>query len=455
MFRKILVANRGEIALRVIRACRELGIASGAVYSEADSESLHLRAADETICIGPPPSSKSYLDQERILEAARQSGADAIHPGYGYLAENGDFADSCERQGIAFIGPTPDCLRLTGDKLAAKKTMQSASVPVVPSSRGAVRTIEEAEDFARTTGYPVMIKASAGGGGRGIRVCRDGSMLREELSVARAEARAAFGNEEIYVEKYISSPRHVEFQVLADRFGNIAHLGERECSVQRRFQKLIEESPSPTLSQQLRQQMGEAAIRAMKAVGYRNAGTVEFLLDRKRNFYFIEINSRIQVEHPVTELVTGIDLVKEQIRLASGEQLGYESAEIALRGSAIECRINAEDPDRGFLPCPGRIEKFHSPAGPGVRLDTHLYQGYELPVFYDSLVAKLIAYAADRPAAIAVMRRALGEFEIYPIKTAISLYRQIMDDPEFIAGELDTGYMKKFVQDEDEDEDED
>jgi acetyl-CoA carboxylase biotin carboxylase subunit len=455
MFGKILVANRGEIALRVIRACRELGIASAAVYSEADSESLHLRWADEKLCIGPPPSNKSYLDQERILGAAQQCGADAIHPGYGYLAENGDFAEKCEQAGIAFIGPTPDCLRLTGDKLAAKQAMQSAAVPVVPSSPGAVQTVDEADAFARTVGYPVMIKASAGGGGRGIRVCPDAATLREELAIARAEARAAFGNDEIYIEKYLSGPRHVEFQVVADCSGNIAHLGERECTVQRRFQKLIEESPSPALSPELRHQMGEAAIRAMRAVGYRNAGTVEFLLDQDRNFYFIEINSRIQVEHPVTELVTGIDLVKEQIRLACGEPLGYASADIVFRGAAIECRINAEDPDRRFLPCPGRVDRYHPPSGPGVRFDTHLYQGYELPVFYDSLLGKLIAHAADRPAAIAVMRRALGELVIFPVKTTIPLHVKVMEDPAFQAGELDTGYIKKFVPDDDDDDDED
>ncbi len=455
MFGKILVANRGEIALRVIRACRELGIACVAVYSEADGESLHLRWADEKICIGPPPGGKSYLDQERILAAAQQCGADAIHPGYGYLAENGDFAERCEKQGMVFIGPSPECLRLTGDKLAAKQAMHKAGVPVVPSSRGAVADVTEAEVFADRAGYPVMIKASAGGGGRGIRVCGDTEALRGEFAIARAEARAAFGNDEIYLEKYLSSPRHVEFQVVADAFGNIAHLGERECTIQRRFQKLIEESPSPALSEELRQQMSDAAVQAMRAVGYRNAGTVEFLLDRDKRFYFIEINSRIQVEHPVTELVTGIDLVKEQIRLAAGEQLGYASAEVAFRGSAIECRINAEDPERNFLPCPGRVERYHAPSGPGVRIDTHLYQGYELPVYYDSLLAKLVAHAPARPAAIAVMKRALQELEISPVKTTVPLYLRIMDDATFGAGDFDTGFIRRFVPDDDNDDDDD
>ena len=330
-----------------------------------------------------------------------------------------------------------------------------AGVPVVPSSEGAVADVAEAEAFADRIGFPVMIKASAGGGGRGIRVCGDAETLREQFAIARAEARAAFGNDEIYVEKFLSSPRHVELQVLADGFGNIAHLGERECTIQRRFQKLIEESPSLALSQQLRQRMGEAAVRAMRAVGYRNAGTVEFLLDRDKRFYFIEINSRIQVEHPVTELVTGIDLVKEQIRLAAGAELGYTSADVAFRGSAIECRINAEDPERNFLPCPGTVERYHAPSGPGVRIDTHLYEGYELPVYYDSLLAKLVAYAADRPAAIAVMKRALAELEIAPIKTAVPLYERVVDDPAFRAGEFDTSYIKKFVADDEDDDDED
>jgi acetyl-CoA carboxylase biotin carboxylase subunit len=453
MFSKILIANRGEIALRVIRACKELGIKSVAVYSEADDTSSHLQLADEQKCIGPPISAKSYLNIESIIQAAKETRAEAIHPGYGYLAESEEFAKACESQGFLFIGPTPQNLRLAGDKITAKKIIHDAGVPVIPSSPGGVGTVEEATRLSSEIGYPVMIKASGGGGGRGMRICEDEEMLHEEFSVAKMEARAAFGNDEVYIEKFILEPRHIEFQVLADKSGNVAHLGERECTIQRRYQKLIEESPSPRLTTDLRKVMGDAAITAAKAVKYLNAGTVEFLMDRDGNFYFMEINARIQVEHPVTELVTGIDLIKEQIRLASGEKLGYSFDDLNRKGWAIECRINAEDPERNFLPSPGIIEEYHPPGGFGIRLDTHLYQGYELPIFYDSLVAKLISYDLTRDGAIRIMRRALEEFTIKPLKTTIPLYLEIMDDPSFQEGEFNTGFINKFVPDEDEDED--
>ncbi len=453
MFSKILIANRGEIALRVIRACKELGIKSVAVFSEADDTSLHLQLADEQKCIGPPISAKSYLNIEGIIKAAKETRAEAIHPGYGYLAESEEFAKACESQGFLFIGPTPQNLRLAGDKITAKKIIHDAGVPVIPSSPGGVGTVEEATRLSSEIGYPVMIKASGGGGGRGMRICEDEEILHEEFSVAKMEARAAFGNDEVYIEKCILEPRHIEFQMLADRFGNVAHLGERECTIQRRYQKLIEESPSPRLTTELRKVMGDAAITAAKAVKYFNAGTVEFLLDRDGNFYFMEINARIQVEHPVTELVTGIDLIKEQIRLSSSENLGYTFDDLNRKGWAIECRINAEDPDRNFLPSPGIIEDYHPPGGFGIRLDTHLYQGYELPIFYDSLVAKLISYDLTRDGAIRIMKRALEEFTIKPLKTTIPLYLKIMDDPSFQEGEFNTGFINKFVPDEDEDED--
>jgi acetyl-CoA carboxylase biotin carboxylase subunit len=455
MFSRILVANRGEIALRVIRACKEVGIETVGVHSEADIDSLHLQLADQKVCIGPAVSAKSYLDIESIVDAAASSGADAIHPGYGYLAENRRFAERCEERGIAFIGPTPANLGLAGDKIAAKRIIEQAGIPVVPSSREGVGSVEEAIAVSAEIGYPVMIKAAGGGGGRGIRICLDAEGLREDFPVAKMESKAAFGNDELYIEKSITRPRHIEFQVLADRFGNVAHLGERECTIQRRYQKLIEESPSPALSSALRREMGEAAIETARAIDYFNAGTVEFLLDGEDRFYFMEINSRIQVEHPVTELVTGVDLVKEQIRLSSGEELGYTFDDLHTRGWAIECRINAEDPGRNFLPCPGIIERYRPPAGFGVRVDSHLYQGYELPVFYDSLIAKLISYDLSRQGAIAVMRRALAEFTISPIKTTIPLYLEIMEDAGFNAGEFDTGFIAKFVPEELDDDDED
>jgi acetyl-CoA carboxylase biotin carboxylase subunit len=453
MFSKILIANRGEIALRVIRAARDLGIASVAVYSEADAESLHVRHADESFCIGPPMSAKSYLNMEAIIEAAKRAGAEAVHPGYGYLAENGDFGRACRKAGLVFIGPSPETLDLAGDKVRAKAIVNEAGVPVVPSSPAGVGSIDEAARFAAAIGYPVMIKASAGGGGRGIRICPDETMLREDFAVARAEVKAAFGDDTLYVERCLVDPRHIEFQVLADSRGNVIHLGERECSIQRRYQKLIEEAPSPAVTPELREVMGRAAIEAASAVNYFNAGTVEFLLDRDGNFYFMEINARIQVEHPVTEMVTGVDLVKEQIRLADGGRLDYTFEDLHLKGWAIECRINTEDPDRNFMPSPGTIETYNPPGGFGVRLDTHLYQGYELPVFYDSLVAKLVGYDLTREGAIRVLKRALQEFTIQPVRTTIPLYLRIVDDAAFRAGQIHTGYIKKFVPDEDDDED--
>ncbi|MCP4681122.1 MAG: acetyl-CoA carboxylase biotin carboxylase subunit [Desulfobacterales bacterium] len=453
MFSKVMVANRGEIALRVIRACKEMGIKNVAVYSEADKESMHVKQADESICIGEAVSSKSYLNIESIINAAKKTGVDAIHPGYGYLAEKEEFATACRSAGIVFIGPDPENLNLAGDKIAGKEKMVEAGVPVVPSSPGGVGSIDEAIEVAADIGYPVMIKSAGGGGGRGIRVCHDEAILREDFPIAKMEARVAFGNDTVYIEKYIVEPRHIEFQVLADRFGNVIHLGERECSIQRRYQKLIEEAPSPRLNHQLRREMGQAAIKAAKAINYFNAGTVEFLLDKEGRFYFIEINSRIQVEHPVTELITGIDLVKEQIQLSAGEKLDYSYDDLNIRGWAIECRINAEDPDRNFLPAPGTVETYHPPGGFGVRLDTHLYQGYELPIYYDSLIAKLITFDSTRLGAIRIMKRALEEYRIEPLKTTIPLYCQVMDDPDFQKGNFDTSYINRFVPEEDDDDD--
>jgi acetyl-CoA carboxylase biotin carboxylase subunit len=455
MFNKILVANRGEIALRIIRACKELGIPSVAVYSEADDKSLHLKLADEQICIGPAISAKSYLKIDNIIQAARETGADAIHPGYGYLAEKEEFAVTCEDHGITFIGPTPSNLKLAGDKITAKKMMEEAGIPVIPSSPGSTGSLDEAIELSQKIGYPVVVKASGGGGGRGIRVCLNEAMLREDFPIAKAEAGAAFGNSELYIEKFIEKPRHIEFQILADKFGNIAHLGERECTIQRRYQKLIEESPAPGLTADLRKAMGEAAIRAARAVDYFNAGTIEFLLAPDGNFYFMEVNARIQVEHPVTELTTSMDLVKEQIRLSAAGKINYSFDGLNKRGWAIECRINAEDPARNFLPSPGTVDKYQPPGGYGVRLDSHLYQGYELPIFYDSLIAKLVSFDLTRDGAIAIMKRALDEYTISPLKTTLPLYRKIMDDADFRRGEFDTGFINKFVPEEEEDDDDD
>ncbi len=444
MFRKILIANRGEIALRVIRACRELGIRTVAVYSEADRESLHVRFADEDVCIGPPLARESYLNIPRIIAAAEITGADAIHPGYGFLAENAEFSEICERSEITFIGPTPQQIRLMGDKAAARRTMREVGVPVVPGT-DAIGSVEEAAAAAQEIGFPVLIKAAAGGGGKGMRVATTEAEFERQFTMARNEAGAAFGDDTVYIEKYLARPRHIEFQILGDQHGRIVHLGERDCSIQRRHQKLIEEAPSPALTPELRQRMGEAAVRGAEAIGYVGAGTIEFLLDDDGSFYFMEMNTRIQVEHPVTEMVTGYDLIKEQIRAAAGLGLSVGEDASELRGHAIECRINAENPDRNFAPSPGMITSFHPPGGPGVRLDTHVYAGYRVPPFYDSLLAKLITHGSNREEALARMRNALSTFVLEGVHTTIPFLLRVLDTPEFIAGDFDTKFLERMV----------
>jgi len=443
MFRKILIANRGEIALRIISACRELGIRTVAIYSEADRDALHVRYADEDVCVGPYPSSASYLNISSIVSAAEITEADAIHPGYGFLSENAYFAEILHDCNITFIGPSPDSIRKMGDKSLARKTVAAAGVPTVPGSPGPLESVDDAIAFAKRAGYPVILKASAGGGGRGMRVARDERELSGAYDTARAEAEKAFGNAEVYLEKYLESPRHVEFQVFGDSHGNLRHLGERECSIQRRHQKLIEEAPSSVLDDDLRRRMGDAAITAAKAVNYVNAGTVEFLLDRDGKFYFMEMNTRLQVEHPITEEVTALDLVKEQIAVASGAPLSFADRDMTPRGHAIEFRINAEDPVT-FQPSPGRIAVFHPPGGLGVRVDTAAYQGYLIPPHYDSLIAKLIVWGRDRDEAIGRGRRALDFFVVEGVKTTIPLHRKILDEPDFIAGRLSTHFMERF-----------
>jgi acetyl-CoA carboxylase biotin carboxylase subunit len=444
MFKKILIANRGEIALRVISACRELGIRTVAIYSEADRDALHVRYADEDVCVGPYPSAASYLNISAIVSAAEITEADAIHPGYGFLSENAYFAEILQDCHISFIGPSPDAIRKMGDKSLARRTAAAAGVPTVPGSPGPVESVDDALAFAGKAGYPVILKASAGGGGRGMRVARDERDLASAYETARAEAEKAFGNAEVYLEKYLQEPRHIEFQVFGDSRGNIRHLGERECSIQRRHQKLIEEAPSVVLDPELRRRMGEAAVATARAVGYVNAGTVEFLLDRDGRFYFMEMNTRLQVEHPITEEVTALDLVKEQIAVAAGEPLSFLDRDMAPRGHAIEFRINAEDPVT-FAPSPGRIASFHPPGGLGVRLDTAAYQGYVIPPHYDSLIAKLIVWGRDRAEAISRGRRALDFFVIEGIKTTIPLHRRVLDDPDFVEGRLSTGFMERFA----------
>jgi len=444
MFKKILIANRGEIALRVISACRELGIRTVAIYSEADRDALHVRYADEDVCVGPYPSAASYLNISSIVSAAEITEADAIHPGYGFLSENAYFAEILQDCHIAFIGPSPDAIRKMGDKSLARRTVAGAGVPTLPGSPGPLESVDEAIAFAGKAGYPVILKASAGGGGRGMRVARDERDLAAAYETARAEAEKAFGNAEVYLEKYLEEPRHIEFQVFGDSRGNIRHLGERECSIQRRHQKLIEEAPSTVLDEPLRRRMGEAAIAAARAVGYSNAGTVEFLLDADGRFYFMEMNTRLQVEHPVTEEVTALDLVKEQIAVAAGEPLSFLERDLAPRGHAIEFRVNAEDPVT-FAPSPGRITTFHPPGGLGVRLDTAAYQGYSVPPHYDSLIAKLIVWGRDRDEAISRGRRALDFFVIEGVKTSLPLHRRILDDPDFVAGRLSTRFMERLA----------
>ncbi len=445
MFRKILIANRGEIALRILRACREMGIESVAVYSEEDADSLHVRFADEDICIGPAQAGASYLNIPRIISAAEIANAEAIHPGYGFLAENPGFAEVCESCGIKFIGPSVESIRKMGDKSLARATVQAAGVPVVPGSEGEVETEEAALALVEKIGYPLIVKASAGGGGKGMRLVRDGAAFRAAFHAARGEAEAAFGRGAVYLERYIEGARHIEFQILADCWGQTVHLGERECSIQRRHQKLIEESPSPFLRESLRQRMGQAAVAAARSVGYENAGTVEFLVDAEGRFYFIEMNTRIQVEHPVTEEVTGLDLVKEQIRIAAGEPLGYSQEDVRFSGHAIECRINAEDPASNFSASPGQITTFYPPNGPGVRLDSHAHDHFTVSRYYDSLIAKLIVTGRDRTEAIARGRRALHEFVIEGVKTTIPFLQRVLNDPAFVRGDFDTGYVERLL----------
>ncbi len=442
MFRKVLVANRGEIALRVIRACRELGLETVAVYSEADRESLHVRFADDDVCIGPAPPRESYLRIPRIIAAAEITGADAIHPGYGFLAENAEFAETCAASNITFIGPTADQIRVMGDKAAARKAMADVGVPVIPGTPGPVEDPEEALTFAREIGFPVIIKAAAGGGGKGMRVSNDADEFPRALQLARSEALSAFGNGDVYVEKYLTRPRHIEFQIMGDQHGKVIHLGERDCSIQRRHQKLVEEAPSPAMTPALRERMGEAAVRGAKAIDYVGAGTIEMLLDSEGAYFFMEMNTRIQVEHPVTEMHTGIDLVKEQIRVAQGERLSVDRLP-TLRGHVIECRINAEDPMRGFQPSPGRIDTFHPPGGPGVRVDTHVYAGYSVPPYYDSLLAKLICQGRTRDEAIRRMQMSLESFIIEGVTTTAGFLSRVMQHPRFIAGDVDTKFLER------------
>jgi len=445
MFSKILIANRGEIAIRIIRACKEMGIRTVAIYSESDRQSLHVRLADEAICVGGPRPEQSYLNIPAIISAAEITDVDAIHPGYGFLAENAHFAEICESCNVTFMGPSAETIRLLGDKIAAKDVMRKAGIPIIPGSVTAIKSKEDALKTARRIRYPVIVKAAAGGGGRGMRVCHNDVRLISALTICQTEAQASFDNSDVFVEKCIEEPRHIEFQILGDKLGHIIHLGERDCTIQHRHQKLIEESPSPVMEPKLRRKMGEIAIRAAKAANYTSCGTVEFLLDREGNFYFIEMNTRIQVEHPVTECVTGIDLIKEQIRVAAGDPLDDKQDDIRLSGWAIECRINASDPTNGFSPSPGRISMYHEPGGPGVRVDTHIYAGYEVPPYYDSLLAKLIVRGETRQDAIRVMQRALDEYIIEPIHTTIPLHKQIFSDPAFWRGQFSTDYLDRLL----------
>lgn len=444
MFNKILIANRGEIAVRIIRACREMGIRTVAVYSEADRDSLHTLLADEAICIGPAPSSQSYLNMEQILSATIAMKADAIHPGFGFLSENARFAKLCAQCNITFIGPDADIINKMGNKSEARKTMMEAGVPVVPGSKEPVYTAKDGLAMAKEIGFPVMIKASSGGGGKGMRISRSEEDFTENFNAAQLESVKGFSDDTMYIEKYIEKPRHVEFQIMADKYGHVVHLGERDCSIQRRHQKVLEEAPCEVISPELRRIMGETAVRAAKAVGYENAGTIEFLLDKDKNFYFMEMNTRIQVEHPVTEMVTGMDLIKEQIRVAAGEPLSVSQEDVKIQGHAIECRINAENPEKHFMPCPGRIGAIHLPGGNGVRVDTHIYGDYKVPANYDSMLAKLIVYDKDRESAIAKMRSALGEVIIEGIDTNINFQYEILENEAFQKGDTDTGFIEKY-----------
>ena len=447
MFNKILIANRGEIAARIIRACREMGIRTVAVYSEADKDCLHTLLADEAICIGPAPSSQSYLNMERILSATVAMKADAIHPGFGFLSENARFAKLCQQCNITFIGPSAEIINRMGNKSEARNTMMQAGVPVVPGSKEPVYTAEDGLAMAKEIGFPVMIKASSGGGGKGMRISRSEEDFTEHFNAAQLESVKGFSDDTMYIEKYIEKPRHVEFQIMGDKFGHVVHLGERDCSIQRRHQKVMEESPCEVISPELRKKMGEVAVKAAKAVNYENAGTIEFLLDKDKNFYFMEMNTRIQVEHPVTEMVSGIDLIKEQIRVAAGEPLSVSQEDIQIKGHAIECRINAENPKKHFMPCPGRITNVHIPGGNGVRVDTHIYNDYKVPANYDSMLMKLIVYDKDRASAIAKMRSALGEVIIEGIETNIDFQYEILENEAFQKGDTDTGFIEKYFPD--------
>lgn len=444
MFDKILIANRGEIAVRIIRACREMGIKTVAVYSEADRDCLHTLLADEAICIGPAASSQSYLNMERILAATVAMKAEAIHPGFGFLSENARFAELCEKCNIAFIGPSAEIISKMGNKSEARKTMMDAGVPVVPGGKEPVHTVEEALELAKTVGFPVMIKASSGGGGKGMRVSYGEDDFEANFQNAQMESIKGFSDDTMYLERYVEKPRHIEFQIMADKHGNVVHLGERDCSIQRRHQKVLEESPSVAISEELRRQMGETAVRAAKAVGYENAGTIEFLLDKNKNFYFMEMNTRIQVEHPVTELVSGLDLIKEQIRVAAGETLSVSQSDIGVNGHAIECRINAENPSKNFMPCPGLITNIHVPGGNGVRVDTHIYNDYKVPANYDSMLMKLIVHGKDRTEAIAKMRSALGELIIEGIDTNLDFQFEILSNAAYQEGDVDTDFIPRY-----------
>ena len=447
MFNKILIANRGEIAVRIIRACREMGIQTVAVYSEADKDCLHTLLADEAICIGPAVSGQSYLNMERILAATVAMKADAIHPGFGFLSENAKFAKLCAECNITFIGPSAEIISKMGNKSEARKTMMEAGVPVVPGSKEPVHTAQDGLEMAKTIGFPVMIKASSGGGGKGMRISRSAEDFTELFNAAQMESVKGFSDDTMYIEKYIEKPRHVEFQIMADKHGSVVHLGERDCSIQRRHQKVLEEAPCDVISPELRRRMGDTAVRAAKAVGYENAGTIEFLLDKDRNFYFMEMNTRIQVEHPVTEMVTGMDLIKEQIRVAAGEPLSVSQEDVTIKGHAIECRINAENPSKNFMPCPGLITNVHIPGGNGVRVDTHIYSDYKVPANYDSMLMKLIVYDKDRESAIAKMRSALGEVIIEGIETNINFQYEILENDAFQQGDTDTSFIEKHFPD--------
>ena len=445
MFKKVLIANRGEVAVRIIRACREIGIPTVAVYSEADANSLHVSLATEAYCIGPNESAKSYLNIPAIISAALISGADAIHPGYGFMSERADFAQICAEHNIKFIGPSPESMQLMGDKATARKTMMSKNVPITPGT-GIITDVQEAKRQAEKFGYPVIVKATAGGGGKGMRVANNAEELEQNITLCRQEAEKFFGNPDVYMEKFLVNPRHIEVQIIADKFGNVIHLGERDCSIQRRHQKLVEEAPSPAVSEDIRRKLGEAAVRAAQAANYEGVGTIEFLLDKDKNFYFMEMNTRLQVEHGITEMISNIDIVREQINIAAGNPLSVKQSDVKLYGHAIECRINAEDPDRNFLPAPGKIDGYITPGGFGVRVDSHVYSGYKIPPYYDSLISKVMCWAPTREEARRRMYRALKEYVITGVKTTLPFYQELIEDEVFIGGNFDTGFMNTYKQ---------